>query len=172
MKICEATHIYIVSGDNNLVLLHVWRRKTWKILQILCPSLWPDYTEMIWWQMLCLFSTLFSFIYLIRNAFSKYIWLFHFYGVAVMYTLMAIWKSWHWYLGISIVIRTSISVGIEKIQYLCFFLVLNYGISTTLLQRFVFLWFPLFIHLNVSICVLEKGYLNFRKHPSIGVLIK
>ena len=49
--------------------------------------------------------------------------------------------------------------------------VLSYGISTTLLQ-YLFLYDFLFIHLKVSIGVLEKGYLNIRKYPSIVVLKK
>ena len=49
--------------------------------------------------------------------------------------------------------------------------VLSYGISTTLLQ-YLFLYDFLFIHLKASIGVLEKGYLNIRKYPSIGVLKK
>ena len=48
-----------------------------------------------------------------------------------------------------------------------FFPVLS--ISTTLLQIFISLRF-LFIHQKASIGVLEKGYLNFRKDPSTGVL--
>ena len=90
----------------------------WKILRILCLSLWPDYSEVIWLQLLWLTTTLFSFIYLIENACSKYIGSFHFYGVTVMYTLMAIWKSRHWHLGISIVIRISTGIGMKKMQCL------------------------------------------------------
>ena len=46
-----------------------------------------------------------------------------------------------------------------------FFLVLSYGISTTLLQILSSLRFP--IHsVKGSIGVLEKNYLNIRKHPS------
>ena len=122
--------------------------------------------------MLWLTTTLFSFIYLIQNAFSKYICSFHFYGVTVIYTLMAIEN-----LGIGISasvssLESALASALKKYNVYRFFLVLNYGISATLLQIFFSLWFPLFIHLNVSICVLEKSYLNFRKHPSVGVLIK
>ena len=46
-----------------------------------------------------------------------------------------------------------------------FFLVLSYGISTTLLQILSSLRF-LFIQSKVSIGVLEKSYLSIRKHPS------
>ena len=53
----------------------------------------------------------------------------------------------------------------EKIWIFMFFLVLSYGISTTLLQ-YLFLHDLLFIKSKASIGVLENSYLNIRKHPS------
>ena len=46
-----------------------------------------------------------------------------------------------------------------------FFLMLSCGISTTVLQIRISL--QLFIHRKVPIDLLEKGYLNFRKHLPI-----
>ena len=43
-------------------------------------------------------------------------------------------------------------------------------VSVPLCYKCLFLYDFLFIHLKASIGVLEKGYLNIRKHPSIGVL--
>ena len=43
-------------------------------------------------------------------------------------------------------------------------------VSVPLCYKYLFLYDFLFIHLKASIGVLEKGYLNIRKHPSIGVL--
>ena len=91
----------------------------------------------------------------------------------------AIWKSRHRHFGISIVIEIVIGIDIAKKKILppeCFFkkqnihviLVLSYDISTTLLQIYLFLYDFLFIRPKTSIGVLEKGYLNFQKHPSIG----
>ena len=43
-------------------------------------------------------------------------------------------------------------------------------VSVPLCYKYLFLCDFLFIHSKASIGVLEKGYLNIRKHPSIGVL--
>ena len=51
-----------------------------------------------------------------------------------------------------------------------FFLVLSYGISSFAANNFLYDF--LYIHSKASIGVLEKGYLNIRKHPFIGVLKK
>ena len=58
-----------------------------------------------------------------------------------------------------------------KIEYLCCFLCLVM-ISVPLCYKYLFLYDFLFIHSKTSIGVLEKGFLNIRKHPSIGVLKK
>ena len=91
----------------------------------------------------------------------------------------AIWKSRHRHFGISIVIEIVIGIDIAKKKFclqnvfsknrtFMLFLVLSYDISTTLLQIYLFLYDFLFIRPKTSIGVLEKGYLNFQKHPSIG----
>ena len=45
-------------------------------------------------------------------------------------------------------------------------------ISVPFCYKYLFLYDFLFIHSKASIGVLEKGYLNIRKHPSIDVLKK
>ena len=42
--------------------------------------------------------------------------------------------------------------------------------SVPLCCKYVFLYDFLFIHPKASNAVLEKGYLNFQKDPSIGIL--
>ena len=59
----------------------------------------------------------------------------------------------------------------KKIEYLCFFLCLVM-VWVSLCYKYLFLYDFLFIHSKASIGVLEKGYLNIRKHPSIDVLKK
>ena len=59
----------------------------------------------------------------------------------------------------------------KKNRIFMLFLVLSYG-TVPLCYKYLFLYDLLFIHSNVSIGILEKGYLNIRKHPSIGVLKK
>ena len=54
----------------------------------------------------------------------------------------------------------------EKIKYLCSFLCLVVA-SVPLCYKYVFLYNFLFIHRKVPIDLLEKGYLNFRKHLPI-----
>ena len=58
-----------------------------------------------------------------------------------------------------------------KIEYFCYFLCLVM-VSVPLCYKYLFLYDFLFIHWKTSIGVLEKGYLNIRRHPSIGVLKK
>ena len=94
---------------------------------------------------------------------------------------MGIWKSWNRHLGISIVTGSGIGIGIEKNIFclqkffwknrICFFLGL-FMASLPLCYKYLFLYDFLFIHPKVSIGVLEKGYLNFRKYPFICVLKK
>ena len=74
----------------------------------------------------------------------------------------AIWKSWHRHLSISIVISNGIA---KKLEYLCSFLCLVMG-SVPLCYQYLVLYDFLFIKSKVSIGVLEKSYLNIRKHPS------
>ena len=91
----------------------------------------------------------------------------------------AIWKSWHRHLSISIVIGIGIAKKLflssefflKKIEYLCYFLCLVV-VSVHLCYKYLFLYDFLFIHSKASTGALEKGYLNIRKHPSIGVLKK
>ena len=45
-------------------------------------------------------------------------------------------------------------------------------VPVPLCYKYLFVYDFLFIHSKASIGVLEKGYLNIRKHPSIGVLKK
>ena len=74
----------------------------------------------------------------------------------------AIWKSWHRHLSISIVIGIGIA---KKVEYLCSFLCLVM-VSVPLCYKYLVLYDFLFIKSKVSIGVLEKSYLNIRKHPS------
>ena len=93
-------------------------------------------------------------------------------------SIEAIWKSWHRHSSISI----TISIGNAKNVFVpsefflknrifMFFLVLSYGISTTLLEILIFLRFPIHPFKGVHCCS-KKDYLNIWKHPSIGVLKK
>ena len=82
----------------------------------------------------------------------------------------AIWKSWHRHL--SIIIGNGITKKVflpwelkEKVEYLCSFLCLVI-VSVPLCYKYLVLNDFLFIKLKVSIGVLEKSYLNIRKHPS------
>ena len=59
----------------------------------------------------------------------------------------------------------------KKIEYLCYFLCLVM-VSVPICYKYLFLYDFLFIHSKASIGVLEKDYLNTRRHPSIGVLKK
>ena len=59
----------------------------------------------------------------------------------------------------------------KKIEYLCYFLCLVM-VSVPLCYKYLLLYDFLFIHSKESIGVLEKGYLNIRRHASIGVLKK
>ena len=88
----------------------------------------------------------------------------------------AIWKSWHLHRIISIVI----GIGVAKNLFLPpeFFLK-KYNIYVFLClvmvsvppcYKYLFLYDFLFIHSKASIGVLEKGYLNIWKNPSICVL--
>ena len=74
----------------------------------------------------------------------------------------AIWKSWHRHLSISIVIGIGIA---KKVEYLCSFLCLVM-VSVPLCYKYLVLYDFLFIQSKASIGVLEKSYLNIRKHPS------
>ena len=74
----------------------------------------------------------------------------------------AIWKSWHRHLSISIVIGIGIA---KKVEYLCSFLCLVM-VSVPLCYKYLVLFDFLFIKSKASIGVLEKSYLNIRKHPS------
>ena len=74
----------------------------------------------------------------------------------------AIWKSWHRHLSISIVIGIGIA---KKVEYLCSFLCLVM-VSVPLCYKYLVLYDFLFIKSKASIGVLEKSYLNIRKHPS------
>ena len=58
-----------------------------------------------------------------------------------------------------------------KIEYLCYYLCLVM-VSVPLCYKYLFLYDFLFIYSKASIGVLEKGYLNIRRHLSIGVLRK
>ena len=85
----------------------------------------------------------------------------------------AIWESWHRHLSISIVIGNDIAKKLflpsgfffSKVEYLCSFLCLVM-ISVPLCYKYLVLYDFLFIQSKVSIGVLEKSYLNIRKHPS------
>ena len=74
----------------------------------------------------------------------------------------AIWKSWHRHLSISIVIGIGIA---KKVEYLCSFLCLVM-VSVPLCYKYLVLYDFLCIKSKASIGVLEKSYLNIRKHPS------
>ena len=92
---------------------------------------------------------------------------------------MAISKSRHWHLSISIVIGIGIRKNLFlpseifslKLEYLCSFLCLVIALIP-LCYKYLFLYDFLFIHLKACISVVEKGNLNFQNHPSIGVLKK
>ena len=74
-------------------------------------------------------------------------------------------------MGIAKKLFLSSEFFFSKIEYLCYFLCLVM-VSIPLCYKYLFLWDFLFIHWKTSIGVLEKGYLNIRRHPSIGVLKK
>ena len=85
----------------------------------------------------------------------------------------AIWKSWHRHLSISIVIGIGIAKTFairiffflkKKVEYLCSFLFLVM-VSVPLCCKYLVLYDFLFIESKTSIGVLEKSYLNIRKHP-------
>ena len=84
----------------------------------------------------------------------------------------AIWKSWLQHLSISIVIRIGIAKKLflpsefflKKVEYLCSFLCLVM-VSVPLCYKYLVLYDFLFIQSKASIGVLEKSYLNIRKHP-------
>ena len=108
----------------------------------------------------------FSFNSIIRKQQSK--------GVFIE----TIWKSWHRHLSIRIFTGIGIAKNLFlpsefffKIEYLCYFLCLVM-VSVPFCYKYLFFYDFLFIHSKASIGVLEKGYLNIRKHPSIGVLKK
>ena len=89
--------------------------------------------------------------------------------------IKAIWKSWHQHLSIIIAIRIGIGIVIAKnlfllseiffykIEYLCSLLCLVMA-SVPLCHKYLLLYDFLFIHPKAIIGVLEKGYLNIRKH--------
>ena len=87
----------------------------------------------------------------------------------------AIWKSWHRHLSMSIVIGIDIAKKLslpseffflkKKVEYLCSFLCLVM-VSVPLCYKYLVLYDFLFIQSKASIGVLEKSYLNIRKHPS------
>ena len=81
----------------------------------------------------------------------------------------AIWKSWHRHLSISIVIGNGIAKKNfffwKKVGYLFSFLRLVM-VSVPLCYKYLVLYDFLFIQSKASIGVLEKSYLNIRKHPS------
>ena len=88
--------------------------------------------------------------------------------------IKAIWKSWQRHLSISIVIGNGIAKKIYfchenlfffKVKYLCSFLCLVM-VSVALCYKNLVLYDFLFIKSKVSIVVLEKSYLNIRKHSS------
>ena len=83
----------------------------------------------------------------------------------------AIWKSWHRHLSISIVIGIAKKLVLpwefffKKVEYLCSFLCLVM-VSVPLCYKYSVLFDFLFIKSKASIGVLEKSFLNIRKHPS------
>ena len=88
--------------------------------------------------------------------------------------IKAIWKSWHRYLSISITIEYGVAKKIflpwefsllKKLEYLCSFLCLVM-VSVPLCYKYLFLHDLLFMKSKAFIGVLEKRYLNIRKHPS------
>ena len=93
--------------------------------------------------------------------------------------IVAIWKSGHRYLSISIVIGIGIAKNLflpsefflKKQNFFFYFLCLVI-VSVPLCYKYLFLYDFLFIHSIASIGVLENCYLNIWRHPSIGVLKK
>ena len=94
-----------------------------------------------------------------------------------MLFIEAIWKSRHRYLSISIVTGIEFGFGIAKNLFLppeiflknrifMFFLVLSFGISTTLLQMLIFLRFPIHLSKGVHWCS-RKRLFELSKHLSI-----
>ena len=86
----------------------------------------------------------------------------------------AIGKSWHRHLSISIVIGNGIVKKLfsplefileKKVKYLYSSLCLVM-VSVPLCYKYLVFYDFLFIQSNGSIGVLEKSYLNIRKHPS------
>ena len=85
-----------------------------------------------------------------------------------------IWKSWYRHLNISVVIDSDVAKNIflpkyiffvKEVEYLCSFLCLVM-VSVPLWYKYLVLYDFLFIQSKVSNGVLEKIYLNIRKHPS------
>ena len=80
----------------------------------------------------------------------------------------AIWKSWHWNCSISIVLGIGIGIDIAKNLFLpaemfffekiifMFFIVLSYGISTTLLQILISLRFPIHSSKGIPLVFYKK----------------
>ena len=90
--------------------------------------------------------------------------------------IKAIWKSWHRHLNISIVIGNGIAKKLflpskffflkkKRSRIFMFFLCLVM-VSVPLCYKYLVLYDFLFIQSKASIGVLEKSYLNIRKHPS------
>ena len=88
--------------------------------------------------------------------------------------ITTIWKSWHLYLSISIVIGNGIAKRsflpsefffLKKAEHLCSFLCLVM-VSVSLCYKYLVLYDFLFIESKAFIDPLEKSYLNIRKHPS------
>ena len=87
----------------------------------------------------------------------------------------AICKSWHRHLRISVVIGNGVAKKIflpkyifffeKEVEYFCSFLCLVM-VSVPLCYKYLVLYDNLFIKSKASIAVLEKSYLNIRKHPS------
>ena len=93
--------------------------------------------------------------------------------------IVAIWKSGHRYLSISIVIGIGIAKNLFlpsefflKKQIFFFYFLCLVIVSVPLCYKYLFLYDFLFIHSIASIGVLENCYLNIWRHPSIGVLKK
>ena len=67
--------------------------------------------------------------------------------------------------------KSALASALQKVylknNIFMFFLVLSY-----VRYKYLYLYDFLYIHSKASIGVLEKDYLNIRKHPSIGVLKK
>ena len=93
--------------------------------------------------------------------------------------IVAIWKSGHRYLSISIVIGIGIAKNLflpsefflKKQNFFFYFLCLVI-VSVPLCYKYLFLYDFLFINSIASIGVLKNCYLNIWRHPSIGVLKK